>query len=513
MLLRGGLALAVALLSLPATAAVRAPAAGSPATESVASAIKASAGGNLKGFYRARGYWPLWIKDGALTPAADALIALVSSADLDGLNPKRYSPDKLRALVEEARGASPEGLARAELRLSKVLADYVADVRSAPSVKITYLDRELEPQRLTAANVLRAAALAPSFTDYVSNAGWMSPLYTQLRTALGAYRARWGDLPRIAIPPGAILRTGAKGDRVRLLRQRLGLPDGAVFDKALAARLRAFQADHGLAADGIVGDKVIAALARSPDYYERIIRLNLDRTRLLPSAWTRHIVVDTESARLWLYQDGKQQDTMRVIVGKPTEQTPMLAGMMRYAILNPYWNVPYDLVQNRIAPKVLGGASLKSMNYEALSDWNAGAQVLDATTIDWAAVAAGRSEARVRQLPGADNAMGRMKFMFPNDLGIYLHDTPDKALFNKGTRHFSSGCVRLEDAPRLGKWLFGAPLTPQSDAPEQQVALPQPVPVYLTYLTVTPSEKGIAFLDDTYGRDGGTEAQRIARRD
>src|SRR3546814_11286323 len=125
------------------------------------------------------------------------------------------------------------------------------------------------------------------------------------------------------------------------------------------------------------------------------------------------------------------QGTMRVVVGKPTEQTPMLAGMMRYAIFNPYWNVPSDLVQRRIAPKVLDGATLKGMRYEALSDWTANASVPDPANIDWSAIAQGRENVRVRQLPGRNNAMGRMKFMFPNDLGIYLHDTPDKSLFSE----------------------------------------------------------------------------------
>lgn len=478
---------------------------------SVAAQIKASVGGKVKEFYRKRGYWPLWVREGRLGPEAERFIALASSADLDGLDPDDYDPDELRKAVAEARGGSTEALARAELKLSKGFAEYVRDVRRAPSVDIRYLDQELAPQRLSEANVLRAAALAPSFSDYMDQTGWMSPVYVRLREALAEQRAHWGRLPQIRIASGPLLRPGAKGQRVRQLRQRLGLPGGDRFDKALATTVRTFQAEHGLPADAVVGDTTIAALNRPPAYYEELIRLNMERARILPGPWTRHILVDAASARLWLYRDGEQQGSMRVIVGKPTEQTPMLAGMMRYAIFNPYWNVPSDLVQHRIAARMLDGASLQKLRYEALSDWSANPQVLDPSSIDWAAVAQGRQIPRIRQLPGKDNAMGKMKFMFPNDLGIYLHDTPDKSLFKEKQRWFSSGCVRLEEAPRLAKWLFGKALKTPSDAPEQMVPLPEPVPVYLTYLTASPMDKGIAFLEDAYGRDDAP-LRRLARR-
>jgi murein L,D-transpeptidase YcbB/YkuD len=121
--------------------------------------------------------------------------------------------------------------------------------------------------------------------------------------------------------------------------------------------------------------------------------------------------------------------------------------------------------------------------------------------VDWKAVAAGRQELPVRQVPGRDNAMGKMKFMFPNDLGIYLHDTPEKELFRKADRRFSSGCVRVEDAPRLAKWLFGKPLPVKAGGREQRVNLPEPVPVYITYLTAAPEGQTIAFRPDVYNRD------------
>jgi murein L,D-transpeptidase YcbB/YkuD len=231
------------------------------------------------------------------------------------------------------------------------------------------------------------------------------------------------------------------------------------------------------------------------------LHLNLDRARLLPSPRTRHIVVDASSGRLWYYDAGEQIGTMKVVVGAQETQTPMLAGKLQWAILNPYWNVPTYLARNSIAPKVLAGRSLASLRMEALSDWSAAPQKIDAATIDWPAVASGRQELRLRELPGGANSMGRVKFMFPNDEGIYLHDTPDRALLAKDDRHFSNGCIRLENAAELGRWLLQKPLAAASKKPEQVVPLPVAVPVYLTYLTATATDAGIAFRKDVYGRD------------
>jgi murein L,D-transpeptidase YcbB/YkuD len=231
------------------------------------------------------------------------------------------------------------------------------------------------------------------------------------------------------------------------------------------------------------------------------LRLNLDRARLLPGPSTRHVVVDAASARLWYYEGGKQRAMMRVVVGAPETETPMLAGMVRYAILNPYWNVPDYLVQRRLAPKIIAGATPASLRMEVLSDWSASPRRLDPSDVDWPAVASGRKIVRLRQLPGAANAMGRVKFMFPNDLGIYLHDTPDRGLLSKPDRHLSNGCIRLQDAPGLFRLMFGRPLPATSKQPERDMALTAPVPVYLTYITATPTERGIGFLKDVYGRD------------
>jgi L,D-transpeptidase YcbB len=304
------------------------------------------------------------------------------------------------------------------------------------------------------------------------------------------------------VPAGPALKVGASGERVRMLRHRLGLPVHGPFDRSVAQAIKDFQKAYGLPVDGVAGPQTLAALNEPPWERERLLQLNLERARALPVG-ERHVVVDAAAQRLYLYENGNVKDTMKVIVGKPSEQTPMIAGLIRYAVLNPYWNVPPDLVKSRVAPHVLkkGMSYLKTMGYEVLSDWTEDAHAIDPREIDWKAVAAGQMNIRVRQKPGPHNGMGKMKFMFPNNMGIWLHDTPDKDLFGESDRMFSAGCVRVEDAPRLARWLFGKPLSPQSSKPEQHVALAQPVPVYITYLTAAPSDRGIAIRNDVYKRD------------
>ena len=237
----------------------------------------------------------------------------------------------------------------------------------------------------------------------------------------------------------------------------------------------------------------------------RLVMTNLARIRAIPAAppGGRYVLVNAAAAQLWMYENGKPVDTMKVVVGKVDHQTPMMSGYIRYAILNPYWNVPADFSRDKIAPAVLkqGAGYLKARGYQVMSDWTPEATVVDPSSVDWKAVASGEVNLRVRQLPGVGNSMGRVKYEFPNPQGIYLHDTPQKNLMTEAARQFSSGCVRLQDAPRLGRWLFDGTM-PTGDATEEKVDLPQVVPVYITYLTVQPGENGqLAMLDDPYDRD------------
>lgn len=240
----------------------------------------------------------------------------------------------------------------------------------------------------------------------------------------------------------------------------------------------------------------------SPD--QRLL-MNLERARSLP-AGGRFILVDAASQQLHMYENGQPVDSMKVVVGDKVKlglPTPMIASIIHYMTFNPYWNVPHHLVRKSVAPGVIkdGPKYLKAKGYEIMSDWTENATVISPASVDWKAVAAGEKQIRVRQLPGALNSMGKMKFPFPSGQDIYLHDTPTREYFAKDNRALSNGCVRLEAAPRLARWILGRDPVPPSADPEIRVKLPQGVPVYLTYLTAKPTNTGIAYLEDIYGWD------------
>ncbi|MCW1382166.1 L,D-transpeptidase family protein [Novosphingobium sp. KCTC 2891] len=399
----------------------------------------------LRDFYASRGYRPLWITGGTVSPAASALLDLIRTSKFDGIKPKKAREGDLRKALERADDPTPENLLRAEIAASRALAAYVQQMRKAPRADMIYESPALAPGVPTTAAVLGMAAAAPSIDAFVRTMGWMHPWYAPLRQAL--------------------------------------------------------------AQDGL------------DDSSRQLLAANLERVRAIPAFQKgRYVLVDAAGARLTMMQDGQPVGTMRVVVGKPEMPTPMMAGFLRYAQLNPYWNIPPDLVKARIAPNVLGKGLryLKAKGYQVLSGWDEDARVIDPARVDWQAIAAGAEDLRVRQLPGGDNFMGKVKFMFPNAQGIYLHDTPEKGLMKEDERQFSSGCVRLEDAPRLGRWLMGKPLPRAGKAVEQRVDLPVPVPVYITYLTAAPDANGqIAFRADPYNRDGlapGAPRMASARR-
>jgi murein L,D-transpeptidase YcbB/YkuD len=257
----------------------------------------------------------------------------------------------------------------------------------------------------------------------------------------------------------------------------------------------------------------IASHIYRTDEERRLLELNLERARALPSGNGRYVIVNPPAARLYMYENGQVVDSMRVVAGRPDPiaQTPMMNAFIRYVALNPYWNSPPDLTSKLLAPRVLKGGRtyLNQHGYEVLSDWSDHPHVIDAMSVDWHAVAGGR-QIRMRQKPGPANSMGRMKFMFPNAQGIWLHDTPEKEKIEDAARLQSNGCVRLEDAPRLERWLFsGRPPSWKTAKPEQKVDLPGLVPLYITYLTAVPSGTSIVYFDDFYGKDR-SETRRFA---
>ena len=253
--------------------------------------------------------------------------------------------------------------------------------------------------------------------------------------------------------------------------------------------------------------KALVGHAYASETERETLAINMDRARALPAGPGRYVLVNAAAQRLEMVEDGQTVDSMRVVVGKPKYPTPMMAALIRFASLNPYWYVPPDLAAERIAPNTVrrGLGYLNDLGYQVLDQWD-NPTILDPATVDWKAVSDGKTEVLIRQLPGPHNSMGRMKFMFPNVAGVYLHDNPERELFEQAARLYSGGCVRLEDASRLGRWLFGRELEWRGAGTEEKVPLDAPVPVYITYLTAVPKDGSVAFLEDVYSRD----ASRLA---
>jgi len=234
---------------------------------------------------------------------------------------------------------------------------------------------------------------------------------------------------------------------------------------------------------------------------------NLDRVRSIPGSG-RFLVVDAGTSMLTLYENGRPLDSMKVITGTSELPTPLIASYMYYITYNPYWHAPDHLVRKTIAPNVLklGLSYFKSHGYDVIEDW-ASDKVVDPKSIDWKAAAAGSLHLKIRQDPGPLNSMGILKFPFPNPEDIYLHDTPDHSKFAFTNRNLSNGCVRVEDAKRLGRWLLGTdPVTPGKDA-EIRVQLPRSTPIYLTYITAQVRDGKLSYIKDIYGWDSSPPTQ------
>ena len=428
--------------ALLASAPAMAETAVAPRPPAAAVAVPSAASQTVADFYKARNGAPLWFSPSA-GDAEQQLVHLLSTANIDGLNPQKYFTPQLAAAIQAAQSGKRKYIERADVALSNAFVTYVEDMHQDPGVGVSYVDPSLRPTPPSPLAALLGAASAPSLSDYVTSIGWMNPLYGQLRKAL---------------------------------------------------------AEHQY----------------TDEEKRQALEINLQRTRALPSGNGRYILVNAAQQRLYMYDDRKPVDSMVVVVGKPIWPTPMMTAYIRYAALNPYWYVPPDLAWEDVGQwvKKYGFSYFTRMGYEQVDDWTANPKILDATKIDWDAVRDGKEQVLLRQNPGPNNFMGRMKFMFPNQFGVYLHDNPRRELFEKSVRYFSGGCVRLEDAARLGRWLFGYDLDWKDAGTEQPVPLAQPVPVYITYLTAMPDGQSIAYYDDAYGRDkamvAGTDSGKTA---
>ena len=365
---------------------------------------------------------------------------------------------------------------------------------NAAAVLLTMVEQAsldgLDPSRYPIAELRRLAANVQSGSDRDRRIA--EQVFSSVFVQYAGDVARERNVRTLYVDPAARPRPVSVA---RVLRVAAAAPSLAAYVEQMAWMNPYYPALRRALADEIRG-------ANEPRRV-RLLALNLDRARVLPRGASDYILVNSAAARLDFYAAGKLKDSMRVVVGEAAQQTPMMAGMVRYAILNPYWHVPSDLARTRLAPRVLseGLSYLRKKGYEVVSDWSVDAKIIPIESIDWKAVASGEVKVKVRQRPGPLNGMGEVKFMFPNDLGIYLHDTPGKALFQKSERTFSAGCVRLEDAQGLKRLILGNTPLASSTKPEQYVPLARPVPVFLTYFTAYPQGGKIVERPDVYKRD------------
>jgi murein L,D-transpeptidase YcbB/YkuD len=469
----------------------------------------------LAAFYQERQMAPLWLDESGATTRASALAAVLRAAGLNGLDPEDYGAAEITALLP---AGTPDERAELELRLSLGLIEITSDLASG-RLEPNKVNPELfiYPHDVDPAQVIRAAAAAPDIAAFVASFEPAQPEYRRLRAALADYRAlaAAGDWPAVA--DGPTLKPGMTDARVAQLRARLAVAaapgaDPTLFDDELARAVEAFKQRQGLEQDGAVGRNTLAALNLSVEDRIRQILLNLERRRWMPDdPGERYVFVNLADFELKVVDGPKTVFDTRVVVGAPYHRTPVFSDDMTYVDINPYWNVPTSIARNELLPKIKQDPGyLAANNFELLSDWSESATVLDPHTIDWSNVTPERFAYKVRQGPGPGNALGHIKFMFPNQFNVCLHDTPARGLFAKDQRSFSHGCIRVANPDQFGAFvLAGQPgwsLAEIDDAiasgQRMVVALQEPLPVHITYLTAWVNKDGsVNFRRDVYGRD------------
>jgi len=468
-------------------------------------------------FYGARHFEPIWLKtaaDGSVSfsPAAEKIIAVFKDAASEGFNPSDY----LTADIDvSAAGKDPAKLAALEAAFSAATLHYAHDAymgRIEP--QDVSIDFDPESKNLDAAGLLTQLAASDTPDQILLALDPQSKEFAELKTALSKFDDTTQAPPPPTVPAGPMLKPGMTDDRVAVLRQRLNVPtpamdDASVYDDTLVAAVKDFQAQAGETADGIIGKATLAALNKTTTTKigKDDIVANMERWRWLPhDLGDFHVLVNIPEFRVAVVNNDTTTFTTRVVVGKPATPTPSFSNSIKNIVVNPYWNVPPSIVAKEIAPSMLRNPGyLAGQNMQIVS----GARVIDASAIDWGSVTQSNWKYSIRQLPGGANALGRIKFLFPNTHNVYLHDTPSKSLFGNAVRAYSHGCVRvqnpmdfanalLQDEPGLDvdqlQAMFGNT--------ERWVNLKTHIPVHIAYFTVRADADGtLHAYSDIYGNN------------
>lgn len=461
----------------------------------------------------------------------DRWIATVETSVQDGFDTSDFNLDELREARQELQSPdtlTPERRAAIEL----VLSDSV--VRLAYSqvlgkVNPYELDenwnyrrqqREVSPEAALVA-LLGASSPGTELNQFLKR----GPIYAALRDAYNRYTAiaAAGGWP--VVPAGDTLRPGATDSRISIIAERLAATGdiesvtspGNMYDAELEAGVRRFQGRHGLDADGIIGKGTLAAMNVSVDERLATLKLNLERVRwLADDVEDEMIVVNIAGFEAYLVKAGAPVWKTRVQVGKPYHQTPVFRDEITYIAVNPTWTVPYSIAIRSILPQQQADSTYLASHEFDVKDRNG--NIVDPAEIDWKSLSRGNFPYTLVQRPGSWNALGQVKFMFPNKHAVYLHDTPSKYLFERAGRAFSAGCIRTQNPFDLAELL----LAPQGYDRQRiqevldskqltNIVLETPMPVLLTYFTARADPDGtVHFFDDVYERDGKV-AEALAR--
>ena len=479
----------------------------------------------LDRFYAPRAYAPVWL--GANIPKAAAAVVLLQEAGTHGLSPAEYDADALAAKI---RNASPNDAAL-DVALTRAMLQYLADLRLG-RVRSEYHSATPDP-RLTAfdpVEQLRAGVEQNTLAAAVARAEPHIALYKYMKNSLAHYRVMAAS-PVISVPPIAkgekveVKATYASAPALRALLTLLGDEPGPapavdnLYSTELAAAVKRFQARHGLLDDGVLGRDTVAAMNVPLSMRVRQLELTLERLRWLPDFSNGPIVaVNLPAFRLWAINNGDTSGAapleMRVIVGTAVKtQTPLFIGSMRYLEFNPYWNVPKSIEKAELIPKIArDGGYLVKNDMELVALRGAGEPVQHVNEATMADLRAGKY--RIRQRPGASNALGAVKFAMPNPDNIYLHSTSARELFKRTRRDLSHGCIRVEKPQELAQFvLAGKPewtgetiAAAMEPGPAKTVSLKTPIPVVLFYTTAVSGKDGhVIFSPDVYKRDPALE--------
>ena len=468
-------------------------------------------GQDLYFFYGARHFEPIWLDEGpdgqvAFSGNAQRIMRLFGDAASLGLDPSDYlTPD----LELASAGSDPASLAALETGFSAAVMRYATHLytgRIDPRTVDEMLD--IVPKRLDESALLMELASSEQPEAVLAALEPTHPQYLALKAVLASFDETGNDRPA-QLPEGPTLRVGMSDPRVPMLRTRLELPasDSLLFDEALVEAVRAFQLAHALDVDGAVGPATRSALNGGVPVSRADILANMERWRWMPRDLGEfHVFVNIPEFRLRINRDGAETYTTRVVVGTVKNQTPVFSDNIRHLVVNPYWNVPSSIVRGEVAPAVLRNPGyLDSQNMDLLYNGSP----VSPWQVNWSMVSTSNFPFRVRQRPGPGNALGQIKFLFPNKHDVYLHDTPSKSLFARDFRAFSHGCVRVENPMEFADALMAnepnisrASLEAMFGSSERWVNPNRQIPVHLAYFTVRVTDDGeLVSIADVYGHN------------